>query len=219
MSAQTISEVLFEQLCTQKRVGHARIVAHTARTADYRLTLGHLTLIAEVKQLESSSEDQSLAAIWGTPQSPGALAPSDRVQGLLEKGYPQIKNSAEGKWPTMIVVYNNSGDWNYIDSFTVSKAMFGTFGFVVALQPNHAIGMMGHGYMGERKTTKRTCRALSVVGVLKRAGSNALALECYHNPFATFPVDRAVLSTLADAQFVHPNPHDRGHIPWQPTEI
>jgi hypothetical protein len=119
----------------------------------------------------------------------------------------------------MIVVYNNSGEWNYIDSFTVSKAMFGTFGFVLALQRSQAIGVAGHGYMGERKTTKDTFRALSVVGVLKHVRPDALGLECYHNPFATFPVDHAALASLADAQFVHPNPHDRGYIPWQPVAI
>jgi hypothetical protein len=219
MSEQTISEDLFEQLCAQKRIACTRIPPGAAKTADYRLTLGRLTLIAEVKQLDPSPEEQHIAATWGTPQCPGALAPSDRVQGLLEEGYSQIKRSAEGKWPAMIVVYNNSGDWNYIDSFTISKAMFGTFGFVLALQPNQTVGLAGHGYMGERKTTKDTCRALSVVGVLKRAQADTLTLDCYHNPFATFPVDRAALSALADAQFVHPNPHDRGYIPWQPIAI
>jgi len=36
----------------------------------------------------------------------------------------------------MIVVYNNSGDWNWIDTFAVAKAMFGSYGIVLGLQPN-----------------------------------------------------------------------------------
>lgn len=215
----TISEELFERLCDQKGVECARLPEGAVKTADYRLTLRDVALITEVKQLDPSPDEKYIAETWGTRQSPGAIAPSDRVQGLLEEGYPQIKRSAEGKWPAMIVVYNNSGDWNWIDSFTVSKAMFGSFGFVLALQPNETIALARHGYMGERKVTKETCRALSVVGVLKHARAETLALDCYHNPFATFPVDPAALSRVADAQYVHPNPHDRGFIPWQPVPI
>jgi len=219
MSAHTISEDLFEQLCARKGVAYARIPTNSAKSADYRLTLGRVTLIAEVKQLDPRPEDLSMAKTWGTRQSAGANAPSNRVQGLLDDGYPQIKESAEGKWPAMIVVYNNSGVWNFIDSFTISKAMFGTFGIVMVLRSDQTIGVAGHGYMGERRTTKNMYRALSVVGVLQRAQADALALECYHNPFATFQVDRTVLSALSDDQFIHPNPHDRGYIPWQPIKI
>jgi hypothetical protein len=100
--------------------------------------LGPITLITEVKQLDPTDEDRKLAKVWGTPGSPGALAPSDRVQGLLDDGYPQVKRSSEGKWPTMIVVYNNSSDWNWIDTFTVAKAMFGSYGFVLGLRANQA---------------------------------------------------------------------------------
>lgn len=41
-----------------------------------------------------------------------------RVKALFADGYPQIKRSAEEKWPAIIVVYNNSGEWNWIDAFT-----------------------------------------------------------------------------------------------------
>lgn len=219
MSVRTISEQLFERLCAEKGVDFVRIPECVTKTADYRLRLGKVTLITEVKQLDPSQDDQHIAETWGTEQCPGTVAPSNRFQRLLNDGYPQIKRSAEGQWPAMIVVYNNSGEWNRIDSFTVSKAMFGSFGFVLALKPNSAFAMTGHGYMGGRKITKDSCRALSVIGVLKHSQAETLVLDCYHNPFATFPVDTDVLSCVAEAQFVHPNPHDRGFIPLQPVAI
>ena len=219
MSIQTISENLFEQLCAQKNIVCTRIPTTTTKSAVDQLEIGQLTLITEVKQLDPSPKEHHIAKTWGTAQCSGVVAPSDRVQGLLEEGYPQIKQSAKGKLSAMIVVYNNSEDWNYIDSFTVSKAMFGTFGLFLTLQPNKTIGVAGQGYMDKRKTTKATCRMLSAVGVLKNVRKDELALDCYHNPFATFPINTATLSTLADAQFLHPNPHARGHIQWQPIAI
>lgn len=69
------------------------------------------------KTMDQNEDDKRLREIWGTSNSPGTVAPSNRVQRQLGDGYPQVKRSSEGKWPTMIVVYNNSGDWNWIDTF------------------------------------------------------------------------------------------------------
>jgi len=214
----TTSEQLFEKLCSTRRVGCTRIPRTTEKTADYRVCLGSVTLVTEVKQLDPSDDDKKLSEVWGTPQS-FTVAPSGRVQSLLEEGYPQIKRSSEGKWPTMIVVYNNSGRWNWIDSFTLTKAMFGEYGFVLRIQPNQRIAMAGQRYFGQRKVTKDTFRSLSVVGVLKQMGADAPVLDCYHNPFAHIPVEPTLLAYLADEQYMHPNPHDKGFVPWKPKRI
>lgn len=219
MSVPTLSEELFEALCSRRRLQCVRIPEGENRTADYEVALGSTKLIVEVKQLDANEEDNILQTVWGMPDSPGAVTPSDRVQGLISGGYPQIKHSAGGKAPTMIVVYNNSGDWNWIDAFTVSKAMFGSFGFRLGLRTDQTIAVIRHGYMSQRKVTKSTFRSLSVVGVMKRKGSNELHLDCYHNPFAKIPVSPELLSPLAYAQFIHPNPHDEGFITWKPNTI
>lgn len=219
MSIQTNSEALFEKLCSQRGIACSRIPRGTQKTADYRVSLGSATLIAEIKQLDENDEDMKLGPEWGTQNSPGTVAPSDRVQALLEKGYPQIRRSCEGNQPAMIVVYNNSGPWNWIDTFTVAKAMFGSFGFVLGLQSDQRVVVSGHGYLGERKVTKDTFRSLSVVGVLKRLKDDVIGLDCYHNPFATVPIEPTQLTVLANEQYIHPNPHDRGFVPWAPTRI
>lgn len=219
MSSRTISEVHFEQLCANRGIVCERIPESSTKTADYRVSLGSMPIIAEVKQLDPNDDDKKLAVVWGTPQSPGAVAPSDRVQGLLEDGYPQIKRSSEGKWPAIIIVYNNSGAWNWIDSFTVAKAMFGSYGIVLGLQSDQTIDEIGRGYLGQRKVTKDTFRTLSAVGILEYREPETLELACYHNPFANIPIEPVVLAKLAKSQFVHPNPHERGFVPWEPKQI
>jgi len=219
VSNRTISEIHFEKLCANRGVVCEHIPESTTKSADYRVSLGSTTLITEVKQLDPNDENKKFGEVWGTPQSPGAVAPSDRVQGLLDDGYSQIKRSSEGKWPTMIVVYNNSGEWNWIDTFTVAKAMFGSYGIVLGLQPDQTIDEIGRGYLGQRKVTKDTFRSLSAVGVLKHTGLDVLELCCYHNPFANVPIEPILLAKLANAQYIHPNPHDRGFVPWEPKQI
>lgn len=223
MSIPTISEILFEKLCSDRHIECERIPEGAKRTADYEVSLGPLKLIVEVKQLDPNEKDRKRQGTWGqivSPGvSPGVIAPSDRVQGLITDAYPQIKFSANSKKPTMIVVYNNSGNWNWIDSFTVSKAMFGSFGMRLGLRSNQKIVVTGQGYMGNRKVTKLTLRALSVVGVMKQTGENKIHLDAYHNPFATNPIHPKSLFPLAVAQFIHPNPHEKGFVLWQPQAI
>jgi len=219
VSVPTISEKLFEKLCSDRHVGCARIPESIEKTADYEVSLGPLKLITEIKQFDPNEEDKELEEIWGTPESPGVLAPSNRAQGLIADAYPQIKASSRGDRPTMVVVYNNSGDWNWIDAFTVSKAMFGSFGITLGLRSNQNIDVIAQGYLGNRKVTQSTFRALSVVGVMKQKGPNDIYLDCYHNPFANIPISPESLSLLADAQFIHPNPHERGFVTWEPKAI
>lgn len=215
----TVSEELFERLCAVRGVLVSRIATGAARTADYRFSLGATTCVAELKQLDETPEDRQMAAHWGTPHSDGATAPSARVRGLLQDAYPQIKASAAGTAPGMIVLYNNTGPWNDIDTFTVSKAMFGSFGFVLGLTQHSTVAMKGHGYLGKRTVTKDMMRALSVVGVLSRSGDDGVWLDCYHNPFATVPIAPECLRSMADRQFLHSAPHARGFTPWAPIEI
>lgn len=213
MSTPTVSEVLFEKLCATQGFNCSRIPENStknAKTADYNVSLDSLTLITEIKQLNPNDKDKKLAEVWGTPKSPGVVAPSNRIQGLLEEGYPQIKRSSAGTYPTMIVVYNNSGRWNWIDTFTVAKAMFGSYGIELGLQSNQTVAVTGQRYLGKRKVTKDTFRSLSVVGVLKHGQSDTLTLDCYHNPFALIPINPSLLAGLANEQYMHTNPHDRG---------
>jgi len=219
MSFRTVSEDLFELLCAQRSVACSRIPRDSGRTADYRVTLRQQQVVVEVKQLDPSPEETDLRRTWGTPRSPGALAPSDRIQGLLLDGYAQIKRSSQAALPAMIIVYNNSGPWNWIDSFTVSKAMLGSYAVVVGLHANREMDVVGSGYLGQRTVTKNTLRSLSAVGVIQQRGIDTVTLDCYHNPFASIPIDEASMSRLADLQYIHPNPHDRGFVPWEPKKI
>jgi hypothetical protein len=215
----TVSEDIFEALCDKKGIRCTRIPEKDKKTADYLVSLEKLTLVVEVKQIDPNAGDKELSKVWGNQNSPGIESPSKRVQKLLEDGYPQVKGSSEGKWPTMIALYNNSGPWNFVDTWTVSKAMFGLFGFVCTLKPGSSITVSGHGYFGERKLTKNTFRHLSIVGVLKKEGSERISLKCYHNPFATIPVEPSLLKSIAEEQYIHLDPHKRGFVPWEPKKI
>ena len=220
---KTVSEQLFESLCAKRNVGCVPIPREgdrKKRTADYSLSLGSMTIIAEVKQLDPNEHDKLIRKrLDVSGESGSVVSPSNRVRTLIVNGYKQVKNSSQGTLPTMIVLYNNSGWSNWIDNFTVSKAMFGSFGFVLGLRQDNTISVAGHGYLGERAVSKNSLRSLSVVAALSHNGADGFTLKCYHNPYATIPVDPTQLAGFADKQYIHPDPHARGFIPWEPDQI
>ena len=221
LSNCTISEMYFKKLCETRGIVCERISETGAKSPDYRVLIGQMVLITEVKQLDPSNKDREHSKTWGTPQSPGAFSATKRVRDKLAEGYRQVKRLSKDKFPTMIVVYNNAGEWNLLSKFTITTAMFGSYGFMYESKPDQSIELIRRGHFGNRKVTKRTLRSLSAVGVLKSTGkgSEALDLCCYHNPFAKVPIKPNLLAQLASDQFIHPNPHQGRLVPWKPKRI
>ncbi|MEJ2702099.1 MAG: hypothetical protein P8Z79_06615 [Sedimentisphaerales bacterium] len=217
----TISEMYFEELCVSRGIVCERITETGAESPDYRVLIQSVVLITEVKQLDPNKEDERISKIWGTPQSPGGHDATSRIRDKLAEGYRQVKRLSEGRFPTMIVIYNNAGEWNLLSEFAITTAMFGSYGFVLESQPDQTIEVRRQGHLGNRKVTKGTLRSLGAVGVLEHTGTGSGALElcCYHNPFAEVPIGPNLLAKLASAQFVHPNPHKGRFVPWKPNQI
>ena len=219
MSERTISEMYFEKLCLARGIACERIPESDARTPDYRVAIDSVELMTEVKQLDPNREDKRLREIWDTPQSPGAFDATRRIRKMLADGYPQIKRLSEGKFPAMIVIYNNAGEWNLLDAFAITTAMFGDYGFRYESKPDQSLEVTRQVHFGNRITTEGTCRSLSAVGVLECTGSGTLVLCCYHNPFAEVPIEPKLLAKLASDQYVTANPHKGRYVPWEPKRI
>lgn len=220
VTSATISENLFEALCGTRGIRCERVPVGKGKTPDYEIVLGFQRLAVEVKQLDSNGKDERINQVLDAGADfDGVVSPAQRVRDQIARGYRQLKAAAREGQPCLLVIYNNAGFLNFIDSFAVTTAMFGTYGVRLALTPQDEIRVVGQHFMGNRRVTRNSCKQLSAVGVLKDARSGSLRLEVYHNPFALVPVDSSVMALLASSQFRHPNPHDGAFVPWEPAEI
>jgi hypothetical protein len=213
----TKSELLFERLCTAKRILWQKIPEGKMKTPDYELKISPVNLLVEVKQLDENDEDRIInAASLQDKDMPAAECPSDRVRQKIAEAYRQLKAHCRTGLGTGLVLYNNAGRLTFIDCWTVIIAMFGNYGFRIGMPiSGGAIVTTGAGFMGHRKVTRNTCRALSFVAVLQ----DDLSFEIYHNPFATVSLEPSSLTQLATAQFIHDNPHEGKYVPWEPRRI
>jgi len=212
MTVQTISEQLFEQHCASRSVHLRRIQQSAQQEPDYEVLLCPASVIAEIKQMDANSRDLSRELLEECQEQGMGLAPVKRVREMIASGYPQLKRYSKLGFPGMLVTYNNAGLVNYIDQFTVTKAMFGSPGLYFALDQGGVIRMTGQGFGGGRKVTRNTCRALSALCVLSTGGPAVTRLDVYHNPYATIPIAPSLLSSLADRQFAYGDPHGKSPL-------
>ena len=216
---KTKSEEMFEALCIRKDIECLRISEGDTKAADYEISLNSTKVIVEIKQLEKNDSDLKKEVIMKSGSVAGAVAPSKRVQKKISDAYPQIKASCEGIYPGLVVIYNNAGILNHLDSFTISKAMFGVFAISLYLDEKRTIQAGGQRYRGGRKVTKSTLRALSAVAVLTGTRLLGPELVVYHNPYAERPIPPDIMRLIADMQFKHAGPHEMSIDSWEPAVI
>ena len=215
----TKSEALFEQLCAARKISCIRIEEGADRTPDYRVTLNRSLVYVEVKQLDPNEKDGKAKEKRKAGCITTAVAPTKRVRDQIAKAYNQLKPYGKHGHPCIIVLYNNAGLMNYIDSFTVTSAMFGGFGFRLTLDESQKIQVSGHGFLGGRKLTRNTCRGISAVCVLEGSQSKDLRVTAYHNPYATNTIPPTDLAVLAVNQLRHDDPHTGQFVALLPHEI
>jgi hypothetical protein len=216
MSIATASELLFEAHCRRRGLVPERLPVSSQKTADYGLVIVTSTFVIELKQKEA--ESVSPLGVDEAENQDGVIAPSAWVRKQIGDAYTQLRNSALGIHPTILVLYNNAGLIHWLDAFCVSKGMFGAMGLQLALI-DEKIEVVRQGFFEGRKLTRASCRSLSVVAILREASGGQTELDAYHNPFASVPAKPELLAKLASAQFMHPDPHKGAIVAWQPVRL
>lgn len=140
----TVSEQLFVDLCSQKNLACVRIAEGVVPVADFSIKLHELEIFAEVKQLDFNEKDQQIFAAYCAGEVITSMAPTARVREKIANAYRQLKGYSRNGSPCIIVLYNNTGSWNRIDTYTVTTAMFGVFEFCLGLSQIGSALLRGH---------------------------------------------------------------------------
>jgi hypothetical protein len=217
VSERTVSETLFEALCSEHGISCEEIPSGPLhRTADYRVTLTGGTVVVEIKQLDPGPEDARIAReLAERGKASGCFAPGQRVRREIKSGYGQLRREAADKYPALLVLYDNTGGLTgHITAHDVLVAMYGEEYLVayVARPPELDIVALRTG--GKRGVTADSNRALSAIGVL-RGWLGFVSLEVYHNRFATHPLDTASLWGARISHFQVAPSRDGQFLEWR----
>lgn len=210
MPGRTISEALFEQFCATAGLLLYRIVdvpsPSSPKAADYILIPEHGDVIAvEVKQINPGPQEKSAFSDIGNPDMPSVrLYPGGRVRPMIEDAYPQLKNTAKGRMPAILVAYDNSGSpFGRLEGYEVKVAMFGVEQVLLATpkDPSKHPFLAAHRFGPKRKVSPSHNTTLSAIAVLSGEDPNSLTLRVFHNHHAPLSIRPDTLRHAAIRHF------------------
>jgi len=209
----TLSEELFERYCRENDIPCERVPCASGRTPDYRISLGDVVVVCEVKQIDPNPEDQKeLQALVGSGRTAGARWIRNRVAPKLKDISGQLREARDSGLPTLVVLYDNTPFRCALDHDDVLIGMFGE----VTLQ--EVIGPAGETlasrqYFGKNRRVGPGCNtSISAIGVLRAGPDDSLMLHVYHNRFAAQPLDPTLLDGCSCKTRLHPD--DDEVNPW-----
>jgi hypothetical protein len=189
---KTISEDLFEQWCHSVGVPCHRVEEEQdARRPDYVVELIGQRVVTEVKQFDPNDEEAesnrrvATGGIGGTGTTPG-----DRIRKAIHRAAPQLKALSSGKYPALLVVYNNGASRLHTDPYAVATAMQGLDEVPVLvpedplISPKFKEARSGRG----KKMTPSANTTISAIGVLVHDFDDRTHLCIYHNCHALHPI-------------------------------
>lgn len=190
MTIKTKSEALFEQFCAEHGLRCELVPRSSDRTPDYDVYFGDHQVVAEIKQIDPTPEEAQRIAAWeaGEMITFGGEA-GKRVRQEITDARKQLKR-AKGKFPALLILYNNAEPISYSDPMFILLAMYGELTLPLTIPPGGATPLAGDPrFGGKRRVTKTDNTTLSAICVLVHDMNGRLVLTFYHNYFAAKPFD------------------------------
>jgi len=219
----TKSETLFAEYCSKRGYVASRIPTPTdgKQFPDFDVIIGEHRIIAEVKELTASPDDETTANILQQhlPQVFGD-EPGRRVRKQIERAEPQLRRYENQNVPCVVVLYDNiivdgfrpfpPGGFmvDPMNALWPGNIDFGMFGLQAVKLRLHQDGQTES--LGDVRGGKRTLRSQhqdnisAVVTLHDYAPDYGLFVVVYHNFFAKNPLPKSVFSHPKDKQLEKP---------------
>jgi len=207
MTQKTASEVFVEQFCTQHGVRWEQIATQAkngVKTPDYAIFPKETKVIAEIKEIQENATErqqrEQLAKAGWSMHGERNVKLGDRARDLITTAAKQIRRTAKGKFPALIVIYNPSFLLSHhTERHAIKAAMYSFDQIILGLAP---IYMRKKPRLIDRKSGRgrkmgaQFNTTISAVGVIDGQG-----LTIYRNVFAAIPLKAEVFDGIADEQF------------------
>ncbi len=207
MENKTISEQLFENLCTIRDIKFEPIPrVKDFRTPDYRIWLKTTEeIIVEVKQMDLSKEDlHFIDHVRKGKEVPSGFRATGhiRIRNIITSAHSQLKNFSKGLYPAIIVIYDNTGGLSHLDHEDILNGMYGNETVVVNFSqaPDVASELVSHKFGGKQKLTPYHNRVVSAIALLT-AENNSPKLNIFHNIYTELPVNPHIAWQIAEKQY------------------
>lgn len=215
MSEKTVSESMFERLCAEHGIPCKKVPCSAAPTNDYDIFPNGQRIVCEIKQIDPNEDERVYARGEKTRLNPW---PGNRVRDCIKDASRQLKAGSQGRFPTLLVVYNNVPFRSYTTAEDVLTAMYGQETVVVAVahDPELEPFVTDVVFGGKRKMTPEFNTSISAVSVIFQ-GEGSCFLRVYHNDESpAIPLDPQILRFPGIQHFRRSKlEHDDGYGGWE----
>lgn len=217
------SELLFEEYCKRERIECTPVPKEHGKTPDYEVTIDSQKIIVEVKETRDNKEELESYRLVRERGYGNVLGgtPGTRVRDKIYKSSKQIKSRSEGRYPGIIVLYEN-GRTRHLDPYHIMTAMYGLEQVIldVSQDPSIEPSYRGTQFGPMRKMTQDDNTSISAIGTLSVITPNGsivmgegliaeegidpswnIELRIYHNCFAKIRMEPALLMRRGIAQY------------------
>jgi hypothetical protein len=202
-TTRTRSERLFEEFCSRKRIRFRRVAASKARTPDYDVFLPRRKVVVEVKEFTPNPQEVRAAEeLRRNKFSAVTMTPGDRVRKKITQAAPQIRSRCRGRFPGLLVLFDDGVAARHVDSYQIRVAMYGLeqIVLVVPTDPRVSAYPIDRKYGPKRKMTADHNTSISALAVLTERPAGDLELIVYHNDHAAVPLPESLLARYAVPQ-------------------
>lgn len=227
ISQKTLSEGLFEKFCDDHGIRYDKIMPSNNPTPDYDIYLGSQKIVCEVKQIDLNEEERAYKREEIKRLSPW---PGNRVRNCINDAARQIRARAKGKYPGLLVIYNNVKYRELVSGWSVLTAMYGEETVVIDVPndeetddidvPNYPEfePVLRNVVFGDKwKMNPKHNTSVSAVAVLRcAAGTTPLCI--YHNAYATIPLNPNLLDLPSVSHFFVKLKNDGTFSEWHMFE-
>lgn len=202
---KTESEIAVEEFFATRGVHIEKIDEGAERSPDYRLDVDGMEIVAEVKQFNSTREEErKLSELKEGEVLVLDADPGKGVRKKISDGAAQLKNLAKGKLPGILILFNNRPFLlgNPASPYHVRVGMYGYETIVLAkTQESGDLALRDRRFGGSKKVTEQHNTTISAIGVMELR-SGGVSFKLYHNQYAAIPVPVGLFVQLGIGEFV-----------------
>lgn len=182
-----------------------RIEETSNKTPDYELNIAGTTVIAEVKEIDRNPEERESDRTLKQRGHGNRLSktPGNRVRKKITSASPQLKARSQGRYPTILVLFEKGPLAGHLDHYNIRVAMYGLEQLHIVVPNDHSVRpySTGMSYGPKRKMSEEHNTSMSAIGVLCMSQSNELQLHIYHNKYASIPLPSSIISSIGIQQY------------------
>ena len=202
---KTLSENLFEKICSNLHIKFERISEESEPRPDYLIDLNGIKVVAEIKQIDlNPEEEKKLRRMEKGEAISFSNVPGSRVRSKISSSSKQISNISKGKCPGILVLYDNTpfAVGSHLEPYNIKVGMYGLEQFILSrpMDIRESPKLVDKKFGPKKKMTLDHNTSISALGVIEESGGGHI-IRFYHNWHAGIPLSTEAVAAYGFEQY------------------